>query len=248
MRISKELIQSAHEKTNPIKERMLDFRGFKIAVFENLGLVPDYIECLDFTDNNIIKLENFPPMPHLKTIMAANNMLSRIDTKFIDPIPNLNSLVLTNNKIESLSDLLPLSSAKNLTRLTLCDNPVTLVQHYRFFCIQICPSLRFLDFQRITDKERHESKSLFAGSQGKTLISQIAPPRSKLAESTSEVKTADELVATKDETEDKTEDKTEDEDRQIKRRKLNELTKSILNASSVSEVTNLQQQMKQLAN
>merc|ERR1711870_208052 len=67
---------------------------------------------------------------------------------------------------------------KNLERLSLLDNPVTKVKHYRPYMISKCSkTLRILDFCRIKDKERKAAALLFGGERGKKLMDEIAPPR-----------------------------------------------------------------------
>merc|ERR1711972_878807 len=85
---------------------------------------------------------------------------------------------LTGNKLEKLVDLEPLTKVKTLERLSLMENPVTKVKHYRPYMISKCSkSLRILDFTRIKDKERKAAGLLFAGERGKKLLEEIAPAR-----------------------------------------------------------------------
>merc|ERR1711920_124376 len=75
-------------------------------------------------------------------------------------------------------DLEPLTKLKTLERLSLLENPVTKVKHYRPYMISKCSkTLRILDFNRIKDKERKAAGLLFAGERGKKLLEEIAPPR-----------------------------------------------------------------------
>jgi U2 small nuclear ribonucleoprotein A' len=178
MRLTLELLQQAPQSLNPAQQRQLLLRGFKIPTIENLGGTNDAYECLDFSDNDLIKLENFPPLKRLKVLLLTNNRISRIAEDALTPLPSLVSVVLTGNKIEKLVDLEPLTKVKTLERLSLLENPVTKVKHYRPYMIQTCSSsLRILDFNRIKDKERKAAALLFAGERGKKLLEEIAPPR-----------------------------------------------------------------------
>jgi len=179
MRLTLDLLQQAPQSLNPAKQRQLCLRGYKIPNVENLGGTNDAYECLDLSDNDLIKLGNFPPLRRLHVLMLANNRISRIAGDCFDPLPNINSVVLTGNKLEKLVDLEALTKLKNLERLSLMDNPVTKVKHYRPYMIFKCSkSLRILDFNRIKDKERKAATLLFAGERGKKLLEEIAPPRS----------------------------------------------------------------------
>lgn len=178
MRLTLELLQQATESLNPASQRQILLRGFKIPNIENLGATNDAFECIDLSDNDLIKLANFPPLKRLHTLLLMNNRISRIAEDAFEPIPHLVSVVLTGNKLEKLVDLEPLTKLKSLERLSLLDNPVTKVKHYRPYMIQKCSrSLRILDFNRIKDKERKAAGLLFAGERGKKLLEEIAPPR-----------------------------------------------------------------------
>lgn len=89
-------------------------------------------------------------------------------------IPNLETLVLTGNHLEELSDLKPLASLEKLTALSLLHNPVTSKQHYRLYLIYKLPQLRLLDFRKISMKEREEAKALFKSTQGKDIRKEIS--------------------------------------------------------------------------
>ncbi|SOV18516.1 U2 small nuclear ribonucleoprotein A', putative [Plasmodium sp. gorilla clade G2] len=154
MRITIDMINEAEQSRNPVLENTISLRGNKISVIENLSITKDYFECIDLSDNEIIKLNNIPYLKKLKTLILCNNKIARIDGDIFDNLPNLNSLVLTNNKLEKLSDLKSLFKAKNLIRLSLLENSVCKLEHYREYLIYNIPSLRYLDFEKIKTKDR----------------------------------------------------------------------------------------------
>jgi len=94
-------------------------------------------------------LGNFPRMLRLKSLSLANNRIGRIDSQLDDYIPNLATLVLTNNLIQELGDLEPLTKCRKLEYLSLLDNPVTKKKYYRLYIIHKIPSVRVLDFKRV---------------------------------------------------------------------------------------------------
>uniref|UniRef100_A0A7S1ADE8 Uncharacterized protein n=1 Tax=Noctiluca scintillans TaxID=2966 RepID=A0A7S1ADE8_NOCSC len=178
MRLTLELIQQAAQSLNAAQQRQLLLRGYKIPAIENLGGTMDAYECLDLSDNDLIKLQNFPPLSRLKVLLLMNNRISRISHDCFEAIPNIVSMVLTGNKLEKLADLEPLLGLQHLERLSLLDNPVTKVKHYRPYMIIKCSkTLRFLDFNRIKDKERKAAALLFSGERGRKILEEIAPPR-----------------------------------------------------------------------
>ncbi|KAH9947939.1 L domain-like protein [Amylocystis lapponica] len=161
MKLTPELIESVPSALNPLKERQLDLRGYKIPAIENLGITKDQHDSIDFTDNSIIVLGNIPLLRRLQTLLLANNRVASISPSLHLSVPNLTTLVLTNNNIAELGDLEPLKDVKGLTYLSLLGNPVREKKWYREWLAWRVPGLRVLDFQRIRDKERQAAKSLF---------------------------------------------------------------------------------------
>lgn len=49
--------------------------GYKIPVIENLGATLDQFDTIDFSDNEIRKLDGFPLLRRLKTLLMNNNRL-----------------------------------------------------------------------------------------------------------------------------------------------------------------------------
>ena len=158
MKLTLDLIEGCPQVINPSRERMLVLRGQKITLIENLAVTRDQYGCIDLSSNEIGRLENIPPLPHLRSLLLSNNRISRISDDAMNNISSLTSLALTNNRLSSLQHLRPLSKLKKLERLSLSDNPVTQHSDYRLFVLKLIPSLHFLDFTRITDKERQAAK------------------------------------------------------------------------------------------
>lgn len=123
----------------------------------------DQFDTIDFSDNEIRKLEGFPLLLRLKSVLMSNNKVCRIAEDLETCLPILETLVLTNNSIEELSDLDPLSSVHSLTYLCLLRNPVIHKPGYRHYVISLLPQLRVLDFKRIKQKEREKAEQMFAG-------------------------------------------------------------------------------------
>ncbi|KAG7099548.1 hypothetical protein E1B28_001381 [Marasmius oreades] len=166
MKLTPELLAQAPAALNPSKERQLDLRGYKIPAIENLGVTRDQHDAVDFTDNSITTLGNLPLLKRLHTLFLANNRVSTISPSIHLSVPNLTTLVLTNNNISELGDLEPLKELKNLKYLSLLGNPVREKKWYREWLAWRLPGLRVLDFQRIRDKERAYGKQLFVTVDG----------------------------------------------------------------------------------
>ncbi|KAL4794563.1 leucine-rich repeat-domain-containing protein [Aspergillus venezuelensis] len=179
MRLTVELIQNSLSYINPLKDRELDLRGHKIPAIENLGIAKDQ-DAIDFTDNDISSLSNFPFFPRLRVLLLARNRVRQIQSNIASSVPNLNTLVLTANNIAELADLDPLRGLTKLTHLVCLENPVTRKDHYRLFLIWRIPSIRFLDYRKVKDAERTQAAELFGtASEPSSLASQILGVKSR---------------------------------------------------------------------
>ncbi|AWP02057.1 putative U2 small nuclear ribonucleoprotein A' isoform 4 [Scophthalmus maximus] len=161
VKLSAELIEQAAQYTNPVRDRELDLRGYKIPVLENLGATLDQFDTIDFSDNEVRKLDGFPLLRRLKTLLMNNNRICRIGENLEQSLPSLTELVLTNNNIQELGDLDPLASVKTLSLL-------------RLYVISKIPQIRVLDFQKVKLKERQEAEKMFKGKRGAQLAKDIA--------------------------------------------------------------------------
>lgn len=165
VRLTADLIWKSPHFFNAIKERELDLRGNKIAVIENLGATEDQFDTIDLSDNEIVKLENFPYLNRLGTLLLNNNRITRINPGIGDFLPKLHSLVLTNNRLVNLAEIDPLATLPKLQFLSLLDNSITKKANYRLYIIHKLKSLRVLDFKKVKQKERVEANNLFASKE-----------------------------------------------------------------------------------
>uniref|UniRef100_A0A131Y143 Probable U2 small nuclear ribonucleoprotein A' n=1 Tax=Ixodes ricinus TaxID=34613 RepID=A0A131Y143_IXORI len=179
VKLSQDLIQMAAQTINPVRDRELDLRGYKIPVIENLGATLDQFDSIDLSDNDIRKLDGFPLLRRLKCLLLNNNRICRIGENLQENLPALETLVLTNNQIQNLGDLDPLATVKSLTYLSLIKNPVTVKRHYRLYLIHRLPQLRVLDFRRIRQKERTDAQQLFKGKKGKQLEKEMGATKDR---------------------------------------------------------------------
>ncbi|KAH7031290.1 leucine-rich repeat-domain-containing protein [Microdochium trichocladiopsis] len=186
MRLTVELLQNSPSWLNALKERELDLRGHRITTIENLGVAGPQ-DAIDFVDNDIQVLGNLPLSPRIKSLLLARNRVTTIQPTIANSIPNLTNLQLESNNLRELADLDPLGSLPFLTHLVLKDNPVTKKEHYRYWVLWRCPSVRFLDYQKVKDAERQQARELFGESADTPteLASKIMGVRSKAFDSSS---------------------------------------------------------------
>ncbi|OTA58310.1 L domain-like protein [Hypoxylon sp. EC38] len=183
MRLTAELLQNSPSWLNALKERELELRGHRIPAIENLGVAGPQ-DAIDFVDNDIQILGNFPLSPRIRTLLLQRNRISSIQPTLANSIPNLTNLQLESNNLTELADLDPLGSFPRLTHLVLRDNPVTKKEHYRYWVLWRCPAVRFLDFEKVKLAERQQAATLFGSAEEPTeLASKIMGIKSKAFDS-----------------------------------------------------------------
>ncbi|KAK6589178.1 hypothetical protein RS030_213390 [Cryptosporidium xiaoi] len=154
------LISSSKVCLNKIIEcYSLDLRDLRLNVFGNTGLIRDQFECIDVSNNSISRLSNISHLDKLSIFIACNNKIEYVEEGFCRKLINLESLVLSNNKLSDLESISAIFLLKNLRRLSLIENPITKIPNYREIIIYMLPSLFYLDFQKIKQSERDRSKS-----------------------------------------------------------------------------------------
>ena len=193
MRLTIDLVQDrATQTVDPNNQRAMVLRGFKISAIENLGITRDMYGCIDLSDNEIFRIENIPKLARLRSLILANNSISWIAQDAFDQLPELTSLVLTNNKVSRLSVLLPIANLRRLERLSLVHNPVTKEPRYREFVIHLMKysrTFRYLDFQRVTDQERQDSKAFFSTPEGVLMLRRLVPEQAAAEAESRELQT-----------------------------------------------------------
>lgn len=109
----------------------------------------DGFDCIDLSDNEIKKLENFPRLHRLRMLLLHNNHITKVQDNLAEAVANLEYLILTGNRIAQLSELDRLACFTKLDTLALGGNPVTKRKYYREYVIHKLPQLKVLDFKKI---------------------------------------------------------------------------------------------------
>ena len=127
MRLSAEILEASEQRTNPLGEREIVLRGLAIPALEHLGVTRDAFDTMDFTDNRLTRLENFPRLLRLSTLLLASNLVESLDHANLSKnVPSLKYLELGYNQIGSLLEVSNLGKAcSKLEFLSLTGNPVT---------------------------------------------------------------------------------------------------------------------------
>ncbi|KAL5369640.1 putative U2 small nuclear ribonucleoprotein A' LRR repeat-containing protein [Cryptosporidium parvum] len=152
-----------------------NIRNSKIKAFDNTGILKDQFECIDLSDNSISSLSYISNLNRLSTFIACNNEIEYIESGFTKSLPNLESLVLTNNQIKNIESISAIFFLRNLKRLSLVNNPITKIPNYKTILIGMLPNLIYLDFQKINKVDRNASELFFeTNSIGKDLLVQYS--------------------------------------------------------------------------
>ncbi|CAB3405391.1 unnamed protein product [Caenorhabditis bovis] len=167
VRLTAEFMADRPQFVNTLNMRELNLRGCKIPVIENMGVTRDQFDLIDFTDNDIRKLDNFPNFKRLSVLYLHNNRINYIAPDIGAKLPNLKTLVLTNNNICELGDIDPLANCEKLEYVTFIGNPITHKENYRLYIIYKLSTVRVIDFNRVRLSEREAAKMMFKGKSGK---------------------------------------------------------------------------------
>lgn len=121
-----------------------------------VGPLPGYISLEELSLSNIQlkSLSNFPHLPQLQTLILSDNRISGgLDGLVRANLVNLTRLDLSNNRIDSLEKLAPLAQLSNLRSLHLLACPIATSRTYREDVFNLISSLQFLDDR---DREGNE--------------------------------------------------------------------------------------------
>ena len=188
-RLTADVVADAERRYNPLGEYEIDLRGLRIGRLENLATARDQYDAYDFTDNDVVRLENLPSMPRCKTLMFGNNRIARVNgEELARATPALTTLTLTNNALRNLGDCDALGALKKLKMLTLCGNPVCAKENYRLYVIYKCKALKTLDFQKVRASEREEAEKTFGADDGAAQRAKTFTPGDGLEETKDETK------------------------------------------------------------
>ncbi len=157
MRLTPNLVLCAPQGNDCIGQRTLSLRDKAIPVIENLAVANDSFDTIDLSANAISILgDGFPPFARLSSLYLGNNRISKIQKGVADSLPNLRSLILTGNRIATRSNLNidELARFQKLEILSLIDNPVSDDPDLKLLLLRRIPSLRFINFYRVTQNDR----------------------------------------------------------------------------------------------
>ncbi|XP_042612747.1 centriolin isoform X3 [Cyprinus carpio] len=116
---------------------------------------------LHLSRNRIQKIEGLEHMTNLQVVNLAFNQIEHLPVWMAKKLRSLHTINLQSNKIFSLHEITKLKPLKNLTCLTLAENPISSLPHYHLFLIFHLRSLEILDGQPISPQERERAHQRF---------------------------------------------------------------------------------------
>lgn len=120
---------------------------------QSLSRLPEDCKVLDMTNNDLVTIPPLETHKGIHTLLLGRNRIRTVDGKaFPRQIKNLS---LVQNELKEFSDLEGLKFApKTLENICLRGNDVCYLSGYRQYILKLCPQIRVLDFEKVTDKER----------------------------------------------------------------------------------------------
>ncbi|XP_016397491.1 centriolin-like [Sinocyclocheilus rhinocerous] len=140
--------------------QVLNLSNNRIERIEKLEKLCQLRELL-LSSNRIQKIEGLEHMTNLQVVNLAFNNIKHLPVWMAKKLRSLHTINLQSNKIFSLHEITKLKPLKNLTCLTLAENPISSLPHYHLFLIFHLRSLEILDGQPISPQEREQAHQRF---------------------------------------------------------------------------------------
>ncbi|XP_016341825.1 centriolin-like [Sinocyclocheilus anshuiensis] len=140
--------------------QVLNLSNNRIERIEKLEKLCQLRELL-LSSNKIRKIEGLEHMTNLQVVNLAFNNIEHLPVWMAKKLRSLHTINLQSNKIFSLHEITKLKPLKNLTCLTLAENPISSLPHYHLFLIFHLRSLEILDGQPISPQEREQAHQRF---------------------------------------------------------------------------------------
>ncbi|NWJ04722.1 CNTRL protein, partial [Crypturellus undulatus] len=145
----------------------------KCSKLESLNISNNQIEKIEKLDkllklrelnlsyNKISKIEGIEHMLNLQKLNLAGNEIEHIPLWVGKKLRSLRILNLEQNKISSLHDIAKLKPLRDLTSLSVANNPVARLPHYHLYTIFHLRALETLEGQPVTNHDRQEALERF---------------------------------------------------------------------------------------
>ena len=147
------------EYQNALKQYTFSLRGCSLRNCDAIVHVDDIYDSFDLSDNDIgeVDFDVFIPHHRVKLINLSKNRITYVRNNSKGALSSVTSLTLTHNAIKELESLEFIRYLPKLIYISLIGNPVTRLPNYREPVISLNPTVRFIDFQRVTENERQRA-------------------------------------------------------------------------------------------
>ncbi|XP_061184132.1 centriolin-like [Saccostrea echinata] len=135
---------------------------------------------LNLSYNLIHKIEGLENLMYLQVINLTGNRIEHIPIWLAKRLRALRTLHLGKNNLQSLSELAKLKPLPDLTQLTVAENPVAQLPHYRQYLVFHLRTLEVLDSQPVTERDRQMARDRFEQDELERLERQVEEDDSRL--------------------------------------------------------------------
>jgi len=115
------------------------------------------LQWLDLSFNNIERIEGLEALVNLTDLSLHHNQITRLEG--LDSLTKLDVLSIGDNRLETLEEapVLYLRQFKALRSVNLAGNPMCDDPNYEAFVVAFLPTLRYVDWRRISDTTRESA-------------------------------------------------------------------------------------------
>ncbi|XP_078324889.1 uncharacterized protein LOC111125942 isoform X3 [Crassostrea virginica] len=135
---------------------------------------------LNLSYNLLTKIEGLENLMYLQVLNLTGNKIQHIPVWLAKRLRALRTLHLGKNNLQSLSELAKLKPLPDLTHLTVAENPVAQLPHYRQYLVFHLRTLEVLDSQPVTERDRHLARDRFEQDEVERLERQLEEDDSRL--------------------------------------------------------------------
>jgi Leucine-rich repeat (LRR) protein len=114
---------------------------------DDSAFLEKFTECRLLSLNNckLNSLVNIPKIVKLEQLEAEDNQIESIPLSLVRALPQLTTLKLSGNRIQSVGDIKELKSCAHLRVLDLARNPIAETKDYRSKVREALPQLDLID-------------------------------------------------------------------------------------------------------
>ncbi|ELU10705.1 hypothetical protein CAPTEDRAFT_44232, partial [Capitella teleta] len=130
----------------------------RIEKLDRLTLLKD----LNLSFNSISKIEGLETLKCLQTLNLTGNRIEHIPSWIGKNLKALRVFKIAKNQLQSLHEFSKLRPVRDLSTLTVAENPVCQLSHCRLFLVYHLTTLEILDSQVVTEDERRSATDRFS--------------------------------------------------------------------------------------